>query len=157
MKYAPEFVGLSNYVAIKMDVPFGVHTVKADVPFGLYSYGFATNDAYGNMIGQGFEVLQEVVDTLPPSFERRNLENSINVVIRDERSEDKGLDRVRVLSTQGLLAIEKGIGELAEAMIMKGSPQYTLFVKPAAGVTKGTMEIVAEDIAGNISHIHLTI
>jgi len=84
MKYAPEFVGLSNYVAIKMDVPFGVHTVKADIPFGLYSYGFATNDAYGNMIGQGFEVLQ-------------------------------------------------------------------LFVKPAAGVTKGMMEIEARDIAGNIS------
>jgi len=150
MKYAPEFVGLSNYVAIKMDVPFGVHTVKADVPFGLYSYGFATNDAYGNMIGQGFEVLQEVVDTLPPSFERRNLENSINVVIRDERSEDKGLERVRVLSTQGLLAIEKGI-VITEAMIMKGTPQYTLFVKPAAGVTKGMMEIEAKDIAGNIS------
>jgi len=150
MKYAPEFVGLSNYVAIKMDVPFGVHTVKADIPFGLYSYGFATNDAYGNMIGQGFEVLQEVVDTLPPSFERRNLENSINVVIRDERSEDKGLERVRVLSSQGLLAIEKNI-VITEAMIMKGIPQYTLFVKPAAGVTKGMMEIEARDIAGNIS------
>lgn len=150
MKYSPEFVGLSNYVAIKMDVPFGVHTVKADKPFGLYSYGFATNDAYGNMIGQGFEVLQEIVDTLPPSFERRNFENSINVVIRDERSEDKGLESVRVLSAQGLLAIENGI-VISEAVIMKGIPQYTLSIKPAAGFTKGMMEIEAKDIAGNIS------
>lgn len=150
IKYAPENVGLSNYVTMKMDVPFGVHVLKSDIPFGLYSYGFATNDAYGNMIGQGFEVLQEVIDTLPPVFERRNLDRSMNIVIRDERSQDKGLERVRVLSAQGLSAYENN-SKITEADISKGMPQYTLFVKPAAGITKGTMEIEAMDIAGNIS------
>ena len=150
IKYAPEYVGLSNYVTMKMDVPFGVHMFKSDIPFGLYSYGFATNDAYGNMIGQGFEVLQEVVDTLPPVFERRNLDRAMNIVIRDERSQDKGLESVRILSSQGLLAYENG-SKIKEADISKGMPQYTLFVKPAVGITKGTMEIEAKDIAGNIS------
>lgn len=150
LRYAPEFVGLSNYVALKMDVPFGVHTIKADVPFGLYSYGFATNDAYGNMIGQGFEVLQEIVDTLPPVFERRNLDKAINVLIRDERSQDKGLQRVRILSAQGLIAVENN-NQITEATILKGMPQYTLLVKPAAGFNKGKMEIEATDMAGNVS------
>lgn len=150
IRYTPEFVGLSNYVALKMDIPFGVHTIKADVPFGLYSYGFATNDAYGNMIGQGFEVLQEIVDTLPPVYERRNLDKAINVLIRDERPEDKGLQRVRVLTAQGLIAVENN-GQITEATILKGMPQYTLLVKPAAGFNKGKMEIEATDMAGNVS------
>ena len=150
IKYAPEFVGLSNYVTMKLDVPFGVHTLTSNVPFGLYSYGFATNDAYGNMIGQGFEVLQEVVDTLPPLFERRNLDKAINVVIRDERSQDKGLERIRILSAQGLIALENN-AIITQPTINKGVPQYTLFVKPTAGMTKGSMEIEAKDVAGNIS------
>jgi len=150
IRYTPENVGLSNYVTMKMDVPFGVHVFKSDIPFGLYSYGFATNDAYGNMIGQGFEVLQEIVDTLPPLFERRNLDKAMNIIIRDERSQDKGLERIRVLSSQGLIAYENN-SKITEANISKGMPQYTLFVKPAFGITKGMMEIEATDIAGNIS------
>ena len=150
IKFAPENVGLSNYMAIKMDVPFGVHVFKSDNPFGLYSYGFATNDAYGNMIGQGFEVLQDIVDTLPPSFERRNLDRAMNIIIRDERSQDKGLARIRVLSSQGLIAYENN-SRITEANISKGMPQYTLFVKLAFGITKGMIEIEATDISGNIS------
>ena len=150
IKNFPQYVGLSNYVSISTDIPFGVHTVTADVPFGLYSYGFATNDAYGNMIGQGFEVLKDIRDTLPPTFERRNLDRRINLVIRDERSNDKGLKSVRILSAQGLVAIENE-KTTSSLTINQGMPQYTLYIKPQPGIAKGKMEIEAQDMEGNIS------
>ena len=150
VKNYPEFVGLSSYVCIQTDIPFGVHTVKADVPFGLYSYGFATNDAYGNMIGQGFDEIEEIRDSLPPTFERRNLDKKINLVIRDDKSTDKGLQSIRIISAVGLAAMY-GNNYIDQPSINPGTPQYTMFVRPLNGFVKGKMEIEAKDLSGNIS------
>lgn len=149
-KYYPEPVGLSRYVLLQIDVPYGVHSFRADEPFGLYSYGFATNDAYGSMIGQGFEELPEIRDSLAPTFERRNLEKQINIVIRDDRSTDKGLKNITILSSNGLIATQ-GSAPLIRPVIDSGVPQYTMFIRPLPGVEKGTMDIQATDMAGNIA------
>lgn len=149
-RYYPEFVGLSRYVCIQADIPFGVHSLKADVPFGLYSYGFATNDAYGNMIGQGFDIIPEIRDSLPPTFERKNLDKKINLVIRDDRSTDQGLQSIKILSASGLTAMY-GNNSIDQPTIDVGVPQYTMFIRPFSGVIKGRMEIEAIDISGNIS------
>ena len=142
-----ETLGLSRYSIAQIQILYGTHTIVADQPFGMYSYGFGYGDdaydAYGNMGGQSFFDIEPVPDTIAPAGESRLLQGRINVIIRDDRTTDRGLKSIKVLFAQGLQA--------SIPLIEEGLPQATFMVKPIETDKPGRMVLQAMDVAGNRS------
>lgn len=142
-----ETLGLSRYSIARIQVLYGTHTIVADEPFGMYSYGFGYGDdaydAYGNMGGQSFFDIEPVPDTIPPAGESKMLSGRINVIIRDDRTTDRGLQAIKVLFAQGLQA--------SIPLIEGGLPQASFIVKPIEAGKPGRMVLQATDVAGNRS------
>jgi len=117
------------------------------VPFGLYSYGFGFKsdayDAYGNMAGQSFFELKKLVDTLPPVAEGRKILDDFLVVLRDDRTTDRGMKSVKVLYSASLAAQVPKVEE--------GTPQVAVRIRPSSQGTPGRIVLNATDIAGNES------
>ncbi len=142
-----ETLGLSRYSIAQIQVLYGTHTLVAGQPFGMYSYGFGYGDdaydAYGNMGGQSFFDIEPVPDTIAPAGESKLLQGRINVIIRDDRTTDRGLKSIKVLFAQGL--------QTAIPLIEEGLPQASFMVKPIETGKPGRMVLQATDVAGNRS------
>jgi hypothetical protein len=142
-----ETLGLSRYSIAQIQILYGTHTIVADQPFGMYSYGFGYGDdaydAYGNMGGQSFFDIEPVPDTIAPAGESKLMQGRINVIIRDDRTTDRGLKSIKVLFAQGLQA--------SIPLIEEGLPQASFMVKPIETGKPGRMVLQATDVAGNRS------
>ena len=138
-------LGESRYSIAQVPVPFGTHLIKGDTAFGLYSYGFGYGadayDAYGNMTGQSFFELDKLVDTLPPLADGRSVRDDYFVMFRDDRTSDRGMKSVRVLTST---ALEAQIPKIDE-----GAPQVSVRLRPSAPGVSGRVVFRATDAAGN--------
>jgi hypothetical protein len=137
-------LGDSRYSLAQVAVPFGTHVIKGEQPFGLYSYGFGFGndayDAYGNMAGQSFIELGGFTDTLPPMVDGKDVRDEFDLTIRDDRTFDRGLRRVRVVISTGLDAVIPKIEE--------GQPQAVVRIR-STGSGSSRIVLEAEDLAGN--------
>ncbi|MBL7997325.1 MAG: IgGFc-binding protein [Candidatus Kapabacteria bacterium] len=140
-------LSLSRYSIAQKQVTFGTHTITCEEPIGLYSYGFGYGsdafDAYGTMGSQSFMPLPDAKDTLPPLHDSKRSKGGLNVIIRDDRTADRGLKTVKVLFAQGLVSTLPSIEE--------GTPQVQFLVKPITEGTEGKMVIQSTDAAANKS------
>lgn len=147
-------LGESRYSIAQISVPFGTHLISSlpvagaqGTPFGLYSYGFGFKtdayDAYGNMAGQSFFELSRLVDTLPPIAEGRKVRDDFLVVLRDDRTSDRGIKSIKVLYSASLAA------EIAK--VDEGTPQATARIRPSSQGSPGRIVISTVDMADNDS------
>jgi hypothetical protein len=140
-------LGESRYSIAQVAVPFGTHLIKGNEPFGLYSYGFGFKtqayDAYGNMAGQSFFELSKVVDTLPPLADGKKNRDAYLLTFRDDRTTDRGMKVVRVLTA---VSLEASIPKIEE-----GAPQVPIKIQPAISGRSGRIQFEATDVAGNTS------
>ncbi len=140
-------LGLSRYSIAQIQIKYGTHIIKAKDPFGLYSYGFGYKsqayDAYGTMGGQTFFKIEDIPDTIAPSGDSRTMSDRISIVLRDDRTNDRGLKSVNIVYAQGLQA--------ALPKLEEGVPQISFFAKPTQPNIAGRMVIQAVDVAGNTS------
>lgn len=146
-------LGDSRYSIAQISIPFGTHFISSvpgageRTPFGLYSYGFGFKsdayDAYGNMAGQSFFELRRVADTLPPLAEGRKVRDDFLLVIRDDRTSDRGIKSVKVLYSTSLTAEVPKVDE--------GTPQIAVRIRPSSQGSPGRLVINAIDMADNAS------
>jgi len=146
-----ERVGNSQYAIASIEVPYGAHTIEASEPFGLYAYGFGygpdSYDAYGNPVGQAFRDVEQQRDVMPPFAEITPREGTLEVLIRDDRPLDRGLQEVRVVQSQNLQgklpAITPGMLR-AEAQFLPVEPRRS-----------GYAVLSLSDVAGNRATVTL--
>lgn len=140
-----ETFGMSRFSVAQINVGFGTHVVTGSVPFGLYSYGFGYKedafDAYGNMGGQSFFDLENATDSLAPLPEVQGSGYASTVIVRDDRSTDKGIQTVRVVSSVGL--------DISVPRNEEGAPHVVLSIRPRNDAVSGSAVIHATDVAGN--------
>jgi hypothetical protein len=140
-------LGQSRYSIAQVPIPFGTHVIRSETPFGLYSYGFGYGrdayDAYGNMAGQSFFELNQLIDTLAPTAEPRANRQTLDVVFRDDRVADAGLASITVERSAAL--------DVEIPKIEKGTPQATVSIIPAISGSGGQVVLRATDVAGNVS------
>ncbi|OGU38057.1 MAG: hypothetical protein A2X61_17045 [Ignavibacteria bacterium GWB2_35_12] len=125
-------LGLSRYSIAYIQVPFGSHTIEGELPFGMSSYGFGFGndayDAYGTMGGQSFHEYEPARDTLIPKCEENKDNPSGSVIFRDDREDDAGLKRVKVLQSNGVDVIipsfEEGLLQLPVDIKLKNTGTY---------------------------------
>ncbi len=143
--------GKSAYMIARLQVPFGTHIIEGAEPFGLYSYGLGYNDdksdAYGNMGGQLFSAVPDVVDTLSPLAEQIHNGDSLLVYVREERVHDSGLRSIDTLFSKGI--------SLSLPSIVAGAPQaeFSAVVRQADAFAQAV--ITATDVAGNTAYFTL--
>ncbi len=144
-----EVLGESRYSIAQIPIPFGTHVIKSDYPFGLYSYGFGYKsdayDAYGNMAGQSFLEVTNLLDTLPPLSDGRDILDGYSVTFNDDRVSDKGLQSVQVESSVYL--------EASVPKIDAGAPRATVKIRPSKSSQNGRIVLKATDVAGNVTSI----
>ncbi len=138
--------GLSRYSIASLKIPFGTHTISANEPFGLYSYGFGYDlhgfDAYGTMGGQAFTEYIPIADTLPPVAVVKTKANSgAQLIIRDDREDDTGLNRVNILYEENLS------GKIID--FDSGSLQAEITIKNSDAGSSGKMVFEAVDESRN--------
>ncbi len=137
--------GRSSYFIGQFQIPLGTHLIEADLPFGLYSYGFGLQrdawDAYGNMGGQNFGVVENLPDSLAPAVEGLPAGDSLQVLIRDERPFDRGLQRVDIISAQNI--------SIELPKVESGAPLLEAGVTAIKANVFGRAVMRAIDLAGN--------
>ena len=140
-------LGQSRYSIAQVPIPFGTHVIRSETPFGLYSYGFGYGrdayDAYGNMAGQSFFELNQLIDTLAPMAETKAQRQDLAIVFRDDRVADAGLASITIEKSAAL--------DVTIPKIEKGAPQATITVSPAISGSGGQVVLKATDVAGNSS------
>lgn len=140
-------IGISRYSLAQLEVPYGTHQIEANEPFGMYSYGFGYHkdafDAYGTMGGQSFIEYLPEADTLPPIAEARMSKTVMEVIFRDDRVDDTGIKKFRVLSSDGIFAQINNFDE--------GIPQISASVLPLSKTKAGRAVYEIEDVAGNVA------
>ncbi len=152
-----EPLGISRYSIAFIPIPFGTHFIKADEPFGMYSYGFGfgqidSYDAYGNMGGQSFIDYVAIPDTLKPTVEYKLINNKNTLILRDDRTEDTGLQSIYIVDSLGILP--------RISPISPGIPQATIELLPKNTDEPSYLKIEASDVSGNITqfmvcyHLH---
>ncbi|MBI5326250.1 MAG: IgGFc-binding protein [Ignavibacteriae bacterium] len=125
-------LGLSRYSIAYIQVPFGSHTIEGELPFGMSSYGFGFGndayDAYGTMGGQSFWEYEPARDTLVPKCEENKNNPSGSVIFRDDREDDTGLKRVKLIQANGadvnIPAFEEGLLQLPVDIKLKNSGTF---------------------------------
>jgi len=141
-------LGESRYSIAQVPIPFGTHVIRSETPFGLYSYGFGYDndayDAYGNMAGQSFFELSTLIDSLPPMADGANARDYYQVIFRDDRPMDQGMDKVEVVSKTAL--------DVAPFTVEPGAPQVAITVRPSVSGSGGRLVLKATDVAGNSSY-----
>lgn len=142
-----ERLGDSRYSIAQVHIPYGTHMIRSEMPFGLYSYGFGFGkdayDAYGNMAGQSFIELTEIPDTLEPMADGRNRRDDFEVIVRDDRTFDRGLATVSVSEA---LYLDADIPK-----IERGAPLAVIRVRPSVPGRGGRVVLKATDVSGNTS------
>lgn len=140
-------LGDSRYSIAQVQIPYGTHVIRSEQPFGLYSYGFGYGkdayDAYGNMAGQSFIELAEIPDSLAPMADGRTRRDDFEVIVRDDRTFDRGLQAVSVVESLYL--------DVDQPKIEKGSPLAVLRIRPAVAGRSGRVVLKATDVSGNAS------
>ncbi|MFN3269766.1 MAG: IgGFc-binding protein, partial [Candidatus Kapaibacteriota bacterium] len=100
-----EQIGISRYSIGYIQVEYGSHSIEADLPFGMYSYGFGYGkdayDAYGTMAGQSFVEYEPSKDTLAPIAEGKPSLKGFEIILRDDRLDDNGIQGVSIVSNYG--------------------------------------------------------
>ncbi len=138
-------LGDSRYSIAQVQIPYGTHVIRSEEPFGLYSYGFGYGkdayDAYGNMAGQSFIELAEIPDSLAPMADGRSRRDDFEVVVRDDRTFDRGLQTVTVVES---LYLDADVPK-----IERGSPLVVLRIRPAVSGRSGRVVLNVVDVAGN--------
>lgn len=133
--------GQTRYSIAYLRVNYGTHQLEADQPFGMTPYGFGYDkdkyDAYGNLGGQSFIEFIEYKDTLPPDA---NI-NGSQVIIRDDRVSDEGIERIVVKSSQNIIY---NIPDFVE-----GVPQVSIKLKADLQGEIGKLVLNTFDLAGN--------
>ncbi len=146
-------LGQSRYSIASLEIPFGTHRLTCDEPFGMYSYGFGykgvdrndSYDAYGTMGGQSFIQYQVEDDFFPPTAEIVFLDSLYHLIIRDDRTDDKGLMNVRILKNYG---VETDIPKIDD-----GAPQVVIPLAPIKEGEPSKIEFKAVDAALNQAEI----
>lgn len=140
-----ESFGISRFSIAQLEVGFGTHVVTGGVPFGLYSYGFGFKDdsfdAYGNMGGQSFFDLENETDTLAPVPELQGGGMTSSVIIRDDRTTDRGMKSVNIVSAHGI--------DLSIPASEEGAPHIVVSMRPTKDRESGSAVLRATDMAGN--------
>lgn len=140
-------IGMSNYSFGAIQIPYGTHNISADVPFGLYSYGSGFNednyDAYGNIGGQSFLEIDSLNDEDPPLLQDRIGKKGIDVIVKDDRSTDLGLEKVSIVFASNL--------QTKLPTIISGMSQASFNVEAINPNEIGRMIIQAVDVKGNMS------
>lgn len=142
-----EKLGISRYSIGYIEIPFGTHTIEGTQPFGMYSYGFGYDrdsfDAYGNMGGQSFMDYEFEPDTIPPSYEAKYAENSLTMIIRDDKVNDLGIKSLNVLDSAGI--------KMLCPKFDQGVPQIAISMSPVKLNTISTLAFEVRDVADNVS------
>ncbi len=143
-----EPLGISRYSIAFIPIPFGTHYIKADEPFGMYSYGFGfgqidSYDAYGNMGGQSFLEYVPIPDTLKPMVEYKLMNNKNTIIVRDDRIDDTGLQKITIIDSMGILP--------KISPISSGIPQATIELIPKNINETGYLKIETADVSGNLT------
>jgi hypothetical protein len=140
-------IGMSNYSFGAIQIPFGTHFISADVPFGLYSYGSGFNednyDAYGNIGGQSFLEIDSLNDEDPPILQDKIGKKGIDIIVKDDRSTDLGLEKVSIVYASNL--------QTKLPTIISGMSQASFTVEAISPNEIGRMIIQAVDVKGNIA------
>ncbi|MFM8178344.1 MAG: hypothetical protein ACKOAG_04050, partial [Candidatus Kapaibacterium sp.] len=140
-----ERFGVSRFSIAQINVGFGTHVVTGSVPFGLYSYGFGYRedafDAYGNMGGQSFFDLENAADTSAPVPDIQGGGAGSTVIIRDDRTTDRGMRSASVLSSIGL--------DVSVPASEEGAPHIVVSMRPKREREPGSAIVRATDMAGN--------
>jgi hypothetical protein len=142
-----EQIGISRYSIGYIQVEYGSHFIEADLPFGMYSYGFGYGkdayDAYGTMAGQSFIEYEPAKDTLPPLVDGKPSLAGYELVVRDDRVDDTGLQGISIINNFGF--------DVQMPKIEIGTPQVLMKLKPIAANLSSKLTFVATDLALNIS------
>ncbi|TAL67342.1 MAG: hypothetical protein EPN82_15335 [Bacteroidetes bacterium] len=138
-------LGLSRYSIAYIQVPFGSHTIEGELPFGMSSYGFGYGndayDAYGTMGGQSFWEYEPARDTLVPRCEENKNNPQSSVIFRDDREDDTGLKRIKVLQSNGV--------DVTVPSFEEGLLQLPVEIKLKNNGTFGRVLFQVEDVAFN--------
>ncbi len=133
--------GQTRYSIAYLRVNYGTHQLEADEPFGMTPYGFGYDkdkyDAYGNLGGQSFIDLIEYRDSLPPEATI----NQSEIIIRDDRVSDEGIDKIVIISSQNI--------SYSLPNFSQGVPQISMAIKPEITGQLGKLVFNAFDVAGN--------
>lgn len=140
-------IGMSNYSFASIQIPFGTHNISADVPIGLYSYGFGYNednyDAYGNIGGQSFLEIDSLKDEDPPMLNENIKKTGIEVILKDDRATDLGLEKVNIVFASNL--------QTKLPKIISGMSQASFTIEAVNNNEIGRMIVQAIDVKGNQS------
>lgn len=139
--------GTSRYSIAYLKVKYGTHELEGSEPFGMSSYGFGFDkddyDAYGNIGGQSFLEYEPADDTLAPTAEIRKLDNGYNVLVRDDRVNDRGLKEVNVLMASNFNFLQPDLEP--------STPQIAMNLNIADNNKFGSIVFEATDVADNKS------
>lgn len=142
-----EQIGISRYSIGYIPIEYGSHYIEADLPFGMYSYGFGFGkdayDAYGTMAGQSFIEYESAKDTLPPIVDGKPSEDGFEMILRDDREDDTGLQGITILENFGF--------DVKLPKIELGTPQVLIKVKPTNYGYSSRLSFVSTDLALNVS------
>lgn len=142
-----EQIGISRYSIGYIQVEYGSHSIEADLPFGMYSYGFGYGkdayDAYGTMAGQSFIEYEPAKDSLPPVADGKPSIDGFELVLRDDREDDTGLQGVTIVENIGF--------DLNLPKIEMGTPQIMINCKPKNYGYSARLSFVVTDLALNVS------
>lgn len=140
-------LGISRYSIAHIPVSFGTHSLEGGLPFGLCSYGFGFKsnayDAYGTMGGQTFLEVEQTDDTEPPIAEELIANNKYNVVFRDDKEDDTGMESVKIIASANLQA--------KMPKIDPGTPQTAIEITPQVKDQTGSIILEAYDVSSNKS------
>lgn len=140
-------IGISRYSIGYIQVEYGSHYIEADMPFGMYSYGFGYGkdayDAYGTMAGQSFIEYEPSKDTLPPIVDGKPSIDGYEVVLRDDRLDDTGIQGITVVSNYGF--------DFNLPKFENGTPQVLFKIKPIQSNYSSRLSFVVSDLALNTS------
>lgn len=138
--------GTSRYSIAYIRVAYGTHEITGDEPFGMSSYGFGFGedkmDAYGNIGGQSFFDYVPFPDTLAPIVDiGEDDEGLLNIFVRDDRINDKGIKKIQVISASNF--------SFYDTEYEPGTPQTNIRIDVADKNRNGSILLDAEDLAGN--------
>jgi hypothetical protein len=142
-----EQIGISRYSIGYIQVEHGSHSIEADLPFGMYSYGFGYGkdayDAYGTMAGQSFVEYEPSKDTLAPIAEGKPSLKGFEIILRDDRLDDTGIQGISIVSNYGF--------DLNIPKFENGTPQILMSLKPLQSTYSSRLSFVVSDLALNVS------
>jgi hypothetical protein len=138
-------LGLSLYSIATIQIPYGPHHILCTKPFGMYSYGFGfgddSYDAYGTMGGQTFQEYDYAPDKEPPYIKSSTENNSIVLVVHEDRENDSGL---------GAIEIKESINiDFEPFTVPLGIAQLKLTAFATSPKKAGRAVIVVRDQVGN--------